>query len=161
MKNINQAIKALKVKLILNDKLIGEKSIYEAKAIAKEYKLDLVQMNEDEVPVCKIMDYKKHLYQLNKKHKKPREIETKELRFHPNTDTHDIERLINQANGFIKKGDNVKFIVMFKGREVTFVDKVVEKFNHIIESMENKEKLEIKRDWVVQNKRMHLYIKPS
>lgn len=75
-------------------------------------------------PVCKIMDFGKYRYELAKKEKLQRKhqhvTQVKEIRFHPNTDTHDFEFKVRHARAFIEQGNKVKATVVFKGREITY-----------------------------------------
>ena len=80
-------------------------------------------------PVCKMVDYKKFLYDIKmkskeaKKKQKETKQDTKELRFGPNTDEHDYLFKLKHADNFLTKGDIVKAYVFFRGREITFRDK--------------------------------------
>lgn len=78
-------------------------------------------------PVCKIMDYKKFLYEQKKKKKeianKTQKVVIKEIRFGPNTDDHDYEFKKKHAIGFLKDGSKLKAYVFFKGRSILFKDK--------------------------------------
>src|SRR5437870_2807848 len=91
--------------------------------IAEERGLDLVEVAATATPpVCRIMDYGKYLYQLNKKlheaKKHQRNITVKEVKFRPNTDDHDYEFKKNHIVRFLKQGDKVKATVFFRGREL-------------------------------------------
>lgn len=78
-------------------------------------------------PVCKIIDYKKFLYDQKKKQKeikaKAQKIVLKEIRFGPNTDDHDFEFKTKHARKFIEDGAKVKAFVFFKGRTIIFKDR--------------------------------------
>lgn len=89
---------------------------------AKEASLDLVEVSpEANPPVCRILDYGKYRYQLNKKaqeaRKKQRVIQVKEVKFRPKTDEHDYEFKRNNITRFLSKGKKVKATVIFRGRE--------------------------------------------
>jgi len=84
--------------------------------------LDLVEVSPDaSPPVCRILDYGKYRYQLNKKaqeaKKKQRVIQVKEVKFRPKTDEHDYEFKRNNIIRFLSKGKKVKATVIFRGRE--------------------------------------------
>lgn len=93
--------------------------------MAVERGKDLIEIvpNADP-PVCKIMDFGKYRYELAKKEKLQRKhqhvTQVKEIRFHPNTDTHDFEFKVRHARAFIEQGHKVKATVVFKGREITY-----------------------------------------
>src|SRR5581483_7034473 len=97
---------------------------YQAIKIAREQNLDLVEISPTAVPpVCKIMDYGKYIYQMNKRaheaKKHQHTITLKEVKFRPNTDEHDYEFKKNNVLRFLKEGDKVKAIVAFRGREIS------------------------------------------
>ena len=91
-----------------------------ALTIAKERGLDLIEVSPNAVPpVCKIMDYGKFKYEMNKKQKKPRTQETKQIRLNSDIDEHDVQFKVRNANKFLASGDKVKFSVLFRSREIT------------------------------------------
>jgi len=94
-------------------------------AIAKEAGLDLVEISPTAVPpVCKVVDYKKFLYDQKKKQKelkaKAAKTVIKEIRFGPQTDEHDFNFKKNHAIKFLQEGSKVKAFVFFKGRSILF-----------------------------------------
>lgn len=96
--------------------------------IAEDEGLDLVEISPNaKPPVCKIIDYKKFLYEQKKKQKelkaKQSKVVVKEIRFGPNTDDHDFNFKLNHAKGFLKDGAKVKAYVFFKGRTIVFKDR--------------------------------------
>ena len=91
--------------------------------MATEVGLDLVEISPNaEPPVCKIMDFGKYKYEQQKKEsearKKQKTIEVKEIKFRPNTDTHDYEVKMRSVNKFLDNGDKVKITMRFRGREM-------------------------------------------
>lgn len=103
----------------------GVYSIREALAMAEAQGLDLVEIAPQiSPPVCKIIDYKKFLYELKKKQKeaksKAAKVVVKEIRFGPHTDDHDYNFKKNHAIEFLKDGFKVKAFVFFRGREIAF-----------------------------------------
>lgn len=96
--------------------------------MAEERQLDLVEISPNaEPPVCKIIDYKKFLYEQKKKQKemksKASKVVVKEIRFGPNTDDHDYNFKLNHARKFVEEGFKIKAYVFFKGRTILFKDK--------------------------------------
>lgn len=90
--------------------------------------LDLVEISpKANPPVCKIIDYKKFLYDSKKKQKalkaKQTKVVIKEIRFGPNTDDHDFNFKLNHAKKFLSEGAKVKAYVFFKGRTIVFKDR--------------------------------------
>jgi translation initiation factor IF-3 len=72
------------------------------------------------------MDYQKYLYDKKKNEKKSDKVETKELRFTPNTGDHDFDFKVKHAQNFLEKGNRIKAFVFFKGREMAYKDKGTE-----------------------------------
>lgn len=96
--------------------------------LAEDQGLDLVEISpKAEPPVCKIIDYKKFLYEQKKKQKeiksKAQKVIVKEIRFGPNTDDHDFNFKLKHAIKFIEEGAKVKSYVFFKGRSILFKEK--------------------------------------
>jgi len=95
---------------------------------ADKLELDLVEISpKANPPVCRIIDYKKFLYQKKKKDKeiKAKAVKTviKEIRFGPNTDDHDFEFKLRHAQKFLKEGSKVKAYVHFRGRTIVFKER--------------------------------------
>ena len=98
-------------------------SAREALQLAEEAGVDLVKIAPTaKPPVCKIVDYGKFKYEQTRKEKeakkKQKVIEIKEIRLSPNIDTNDLNTKINAAKKFLSKGDRVKVILRFRGREM-------------------------------------------
>ncbi len=144
-----------------------EQDIYpveQALRMAKEQELDLVEIaGQADPPVCKIIDYKKFLYDQKKKQKelkqKASKVVIKEIRFGPNTDDHDFEFKLNHAKKFLKEGAKVKAFVFFKGRSILFKDKgeiLLLKFATELEDLGSVEQLP-----KMEGKRMIMFIAPK
>ena len=120
----NERIRATEVQVISSDgKNLGTLSTREAINIAKQEGLDLIEISPNAIPpVCKIIDIGKYKYDLQKKankaKKKQKVAELKEIKLRPVTDVHDYNFKIKNAQKLLTKGDKVKFIVKFKGREL-------------------------------------------
>lgn len=102
-------------------------SIDKAMAMADEMDLDLVMITEKaNPPVCRIVDYKKFLYEQKKKEKelkaKQQKVVIKEIRFGPQTDEHDYDFKKRHARSFLEEGSKLKAYVFFKGRSIVFKD---------------------------------------
>ncbi|MEE8177320.1 MAG: translation initiation factor IF-3 [Acidobacteriota bacterium] len=125
---VNERIRAREVRVIDDSGTqLGVMPPSNALKLAREQSLDLVEVSATAVPpVCKIMDYGKYVYQLNKRaheaRKNQRNIILKEVKFRPNTDEHDYEFKKNNIIRFLKDGDKVKAIVSFRGREISHSD---------------------------------------
>ena len=90
--------------------------------------MDLVEIAANaEPPVCKIIDYKKFIYDQKKRQKeiksKSSRVTNKELRFGPNTDEHDFNFKLKHAIKFLESGSKLKAFVFFKGRSIIYKEK--------------------------------------
>jgi translation initiation factor IF-3 len=116
--------------------MLGIVKIEEGLDLAKERKLDLVEISANaKPPVCKILDFGKYKYELRKKSheskKKQKTIEIKEIKLRPNIAIGDFNVKLNNAKRFISDGNKVKVTLFFKGREIVHEDvgmNVIEKF---------------------------------
>lgn len=102
--------------------------IKEALALAEQKGLDLVEIAaKANPPVCKILDYKKFLYEQKKKQKDIKanaaKIVVKEVRLGPNTDDHDFNFKLKHAQKFLEDGAKLKVYVFFKGRSIIYKEK--------------------------------------
>ncbi len=94
---------------------------------AKEYDLDLVMVAPDaDPPVVKIMDYGKYRYEQSKKNKRSRKNQKKnilkQIKFRPKIDEHDYQTKLGHIIRFLKAGNKVRVTIMFRGREMSFVE---------------------------------------
>lgn len=121
---MNERIRVREVRLIDDTgQQVGVLPPREALKLAREKGLDLVEISPTaQPPVCKIMDYGKYLYQLNKKlheqRKHQKSVHLKEVKFRPGTDEHDYQFKKNHVIRFLSEGDKVKATVRFRGREM-------------------------------------------
>lgn len=118
----NEYIRAEKVQLIDNEgENLGVVDINKALLLAKEAELDLVEVGPNVTPpVCKIMDFSKYLYMLNKKNrtnKKGKMKEVKEFRFSPVIEQGDMDHRIKRSKEYLDKGYPVKIVMQKKGRQ--------------------------------------------
>ncbi|MDQ2180726.1 translation initiation factor IF-3 [Marinifilum sp. D714] len=142
----------------------GVYSISEALKFAEEQELDLVEISpKADPPVCKIIDYKKFLYQQKKKQKEMKakavKVVVKEIRFGPNTDEHDYNFKLKHAVKFLNEGAKVKAYVFFKGRSILFKDKgeiLLLKFAQDLEELGKVEQMPR-----LEGKRMTMFITPK
>jgi len=124
---INQKITVPEVRVVGEGIEPGVYPIAKALQLAEEAGLDLVMITEKAVPpVCRIVDYKKFLYEQKKKEKelkaKQQKVVIKEIRFGPQTDDHDYEFKKRHARSFLEEGSKLKAYVFFKGRSIIFKD---------------------------------------
>ncbi|HRY33865.1 MAG TPA: translation initiation factor IF-3 [Bacteroidales bacterium] len=122
---INERIKSPMVRVVGPNISQGIFSLRDALDMADQLELDLVEIQPNaNPPVCKIMDYKKFLYEQKKKQKeikaKTAKIVVKEIRLGPNTDDHDFNFKLKHAVKFLQDGAKVKVDVFFKGRSIVY-----------------------------------------
>jgi len=118
---------APEVRLVGDNVEVGVYPIRKALDLSEEMELDLVEISpKANPPVCKIIDYKKFLYEQKKREKamkaKASKVIVKEIRFGPNTDDHDYEFKKKHAEKFLKDGAKLKAYVFFKGRSIVYKD---------------------------------------
>lgn len=125
---INQFIQANKIRAIdEKGKQIGIMALGEALKQAQEKRLDLVEIAaKAQPPVCKIINFKKFLFQEEKKEKdskkKSKKVDLKQIRLRPFIAENDLNFRLKQAERFLKTGNKVKIIIRFLGREITKKD---------------------------------------
>ncbi|MEM9710221.1 MAG: translation initiation factor IF-3 [Pseudomonadota bacterium] len=121
---VNDRIRAPEIRLIgANGENVGVVTPERAMRLAEEAGLDLVEISPNATPpVCKIMDFGKFKYETQKRESEARKKQTtitvKEVKFRPNTDTHDYDVKMRNVFKFLEKGDKVKVTMRFRGREM-------------------------------------------
>ncbi len=125
---INDKIRVPMVRLVGENVEVGVYSVEEARKIARLQEMDLVEISPNaDPPVCKVIDYKKFLYEKKRKEKdmkaNAKQSEVKEIRFTPSTDDHDFDFKAKHAEKFLKDGNKVKAYVQFKGRAIMFKER--------------------------------------
>ncbi len=143
---------------------MGVFPIREALDKAEELELDLVEISPNaDPPVCKIIDYKKFLYEQKKREKvmkaKATKVIVKEIRFGPNTDDHDYDFKKKHAEKFLKEGAKLKAYVFFKGRSIVYKDKGEILLLKLAQELEELGKVEQMPK--LEGKRMTMFISPK
>lgn len=136
----------------------------EALTMAENLELDLVEISPTaNPPVCRIVDYKKFLYELKKKQKeikaKTAKVVVKEIRMGPQTDEHDFNFKLKHARSFLQEGAKVKVEVFFRGRSIVYKDQgeiILLKFAQELMDFGKVEKLPL-----LEGKRMIMIIAPK
>ena len=162
--NINRRIRAEEVRLVGDNVEIGVYPTRKALAIAEEQELDLVEISPNaSPPVCKVMDYKKFVYEQKKREKslksKATKVIIKEIRFGPNTDNHDYEFKKKHAEKFLKDGAKLKAYVFFKGRSIIYKDQGEILLLKLAQELEELGKVEQMPK--LEGKRMIMFIAPK
>jgi len=153
---INGRIKETVVRVVGDNVEVNIYNIKDALAMAEEQGLDLVEISPNATPpVCRIIDYKKFIYDQKKRAKeikaKSAKVVLKEIRLGPHTDDHDFDFKVNYALKFLKDGAKVKVFVFFRGRSIIYKDNgeiILLKFAQAVEDfgkVESLPKLEGKR----------------
>ena len=132
--------------------------------LAAEAGLDLVEISPNAAPpVCKIIDYKKFLYEQKKREKvmkaKASKVVVKEIRFGPNTDDHDYEFKKKHAEKFLTEGAKLKAYVFFKGRSIVYKDQGEILLLRLASELEELGKVEQMPR--LEGKRMTMFIAPK
>lgn len=120
---INQRIRAPEVRVIHEGDQLGIMPTPQALRLAEDRGLDLVEISPGaSPPVCRIMDYGKFKYEEAKKKQQQKKatstFETKEIKFRPKTEEHDMDFKVKHVRRFLEEGHRVRLIVMFRGREM-------------------------------------------
>ncbi|WP_166666161.1 translation initiation factor IF-3 [Myroides indicus] len=161
---INNAIRVPEVRLVGDNVEIGVYKLADAMRIAEAQELDLVEISPNaEPPVCKVIDYKKFLYEQKKREKilkaKSTQITVKEIRFGPQTDEHDYEFKKKNAIKFLNEGSKLKAFVFFKGRSIIYKDQGQILLLRLAQDLEEYGKVESMP--VLEGKRMTMFIAPK
>ena len=132
--------------------------------MANDMELDLVEITlQDDLPVCRVVDYTKFLYEQKKRQKemkaKATKMVVKEIRFGPNTDEHDFEFKLKHAKNFLEEGSKVKAYVHFKGRTIIHKERgevLLLRFANELEEVGKVEQMP-----KLEGKRMFIFINPK
>lgn len=162
---INDSIRVSPVRVIDDENnQLGVIETHQGIAMAREKGLDLVEVSPTaEPPVCRIMDFGKWLYEQKRKnkqsHKKQHTVVLKEIRLRPKIDKHDLEIKVNHAIKFVEKGHKVQFTMLFRGREMIFINQGYEIMKDVLLIMDDCAKLE--RDAKMLGRRMTMVVTPK
>ncbi len=162
---INEQIRFPRVRLIDSDgSMIGVVPISEARQRAEERDLDLVLISpQAEVPVCKILDYGKFMFEQAKREKENKKnqhiTEVKEIGLKLRTEEHDLEVKIRNAIRFLKDGDRVKVILKFRGREMTYTSQGYAVMKQFADACQ--EFGQVDRDPKVEGRNMVMFLAPK
>ena len=117
---------------------LGVMPTHEALRLAEEKGLDLVEISPRAFPpVCRIMDYGKYKYEEAKKKQQARKrastVETKEIKFRPKTEEHDMDFKVKHVRRFLEGGNKVRLAVVFRGREITHPQTGMNVLNRVVD----------------------------
>ena len=119
--------------------MLGIMNTIDAKKLAREKNLDLVEVNpKASPPVCKVMDYGKYKYEESRKKRQARkaqvQFELKEVKLRPKTDDHDLAFKVKHARRFLEDGNKVKITCRFRGREITHPEAARNQLDYFMEA---------------------------
>ena len=142
---------------------MGLFGVSDALRIARDQNLDLVEVaSNGDVPVCKMLDYKKYKYEQDRKAKQARKnqsrVEIKEMKFRPKIDVGDYETKKGHVMRFLKKGARVKITIMFRGREMAHPEQGRKVLDRLAEDLKDYATVEQKP--VMEGRNMHMTIVP-
>jgi translation initiation factor IF-3 len=152
------------VRLVGDNVEVGVYPLKQALSIAEDLGFDLVEISPNaEPPVCKVMDYKKFVYEQKKREKalkaKATKVVIKEIRFGPNTDDHDYAFKKKHGEKFLKEGAKLKAYVFFKGRSIIYKDQGEILLLRLAQELEEFGKVEQMPK--LEGKRMTMFIAPK
>ncbi|MCH7523593.1 MAG: translation initiation factor IF-3 [Bacteroidetes bacterium] len=161
---MNSKIRSEEIRLVGDNVEVGVYATTKAMEIANELGLDLVEISPKAIPpVCKVMDYKKFLYEQKKRDKalksKATKVIIKEIRFGPNTDDHDYQFKKKHAEKFLRDGAKLKAFVFFKGRSIIFKEQGQILLLRLAQDLEEVGKVEQMPK--LEGKRMIMFIAPK
>ncbi len=152
------------MRLVGDNVEVGVYPLKQALSIAEDLGFDLVEISPNaEPPVCKVMDYKKFVYEQKKREKalkaKATKVVIKEIRFGPNTDDHDYAFKKKHGEKFLKEGAKLKAYVFFKGRSIIYKDQGEILLLRLAQELEEFGKVEQMPK--LEGKRMTMFIAPK
>lgn len=161
---VNEKITSREVRVVdEKEGMLGVLSLSDALSKARERDLDLVEISPNaEPPVCKIISYKKFIYQKDKKQKENRKAQknvvVKEIKMRPKTDVHDYNFKIKNSRSFLEKGYKVKFTIQFRGREMAFIENGRRYLDRILE--DTKDLAKIDTESKLEGRNLHMTLSP-
>ena len=161
---INEAIRDREVRVIDSDGTqLGIMSSRDALRRAEDKNLDLVKIApQAQPPVCKILDYGKYRFELQKRDKEARKnqkvVDIKEIRLSLNIDTNDFNTKVNQAAKFLAKGDKVKVSIRFRGREMAHTDLGLEVHKRFAQALEG---AVVEKQPKLEGRSMQMFLAPA
>ncbi len=161
---INHRIRVPEVRVIAEEEQLGVLPTHEALRLAEEKGLDLVEISPRAFPpVCRIMDYGKYKYEEAKKKQQARKrastVETKEIKFRPKTEEHDMAFKVKHVRRFLGGGNKVRLAVVFRGREITHPQTGMNVLNRVVDMCNDIATVEVTPN--MEGRRMIMVITPK
>jgi len=145
---VNSEINSPTIRLVdQNGNMLGVVQATEGLRLAEQAGLDLVEISPGAAPpVCKILDYGKYRYEIQKKaheaRRKQKVIQIKEIKLRPTIDKHDLEIKVRNVIGFVEEGDKVRITLRFRGREMDHQELGMQVLERVQESLKEQAKIE-------------------
>ena len=145
---VNDEITSSSIRLVdQNGNMLGVVAATEGIRLAEQAGLDLVEIAPTaSPPVCKILDYGKYRYEIQKKaheaRKKQKVIQIKEIKLRPTIDKHDLEIKVRNVIGFVDEGDKVRITLRFRGREMDHQELGMQVLERVQELLKEQAKIE-------------------
>jgi translation initiation factor IF-3 len=162
----NEAIRYPEVRLLGPEgEQIGVVPSSKARQLAIEQGMDLVEISEKaSPPVCRIMNFDKYRYELKKKQqeakKKQSVIETKEIKFRPKTEEHDLDFKVRNILSFLEKKNKVKITMQFRGREIVYAQTVgMEAIKRVADAL--REHCVVLQEPTLEGRQMIMFVGPK
>lgn len=157
---LNNQIRFSEIRIVGDEVEAGIYTTSDALKIAEDMGVDLVLLSDKSTPpICKIIDYKKFLYELEKKSKSQKSAPLKEIKLSPNIGEHDIEFKAKNAMKFLEDGSKIKLTMEFRGREMMFKEKGELTLLKFIDSLNGSGTAETLPK--LEGKKIIVYIKPG
>jgi translation initiation factor IF-3 len=162
---VNGEIRCPRIRLIDSEgRHVGVVELLQALDMASQASLDLVEISPAaDPPVCRIMDYGKYRYQLNRKEREARKKQQsgglKEIKLRPNTDHHDYEFKMRHAHDFLEEKHKVKVTVVFRGRQLVYKDQGFDLLTRLASDLA--EVAVVEREPLLEGKQVTMLLAPS
>lgn len=163
---INEQIRVREVRLISDDNDQNVVSTLEAMRMAADAGLDLVEIvPHAKPPVCKIVDYGKYRFEMEKKlrvsKKNQKQQLLKEVRMQPKIDTHDLDFKAKAVQKFLEAGDKVKVTIRFRGRELAHTELGYDVLQKILDRVEGEELYTVEKKAAMEGRNMSMTLAPK
>jgi translation initiation factor IF-3 len=161
---LNHRIRALEVRVLFEEDQLGVMPVAKAVLLAEEQGLDLVEISPAaSPPVCRIMDYGKFKYEEAKKQQQQKKgqtiFETKEIKFRPKTEDHDMDFKVKHVRRFLEDGNKVRLAVVFRGREMAHPQTGRNVLDRVVDRCKDISAVEVTAN--LEGRRMILLIAPK
>ena len=161
---INHRIRAQEVRVIYEGDQLGVMPTHQAIRAAEDKGLDLVEISPTaSPPVCRIMDYGKFKYEEAKKKRQQKKrtttFETKEIKFRPKTDDHDMDFKVKHVRRFLEEGNKVRLVIVFRGREMAHPQMGKNVLDRVVDRCKDIASVEVTPN--LEGKRMIMLIAPK